>query len=106
MLRGGAAPREEPGRLSPRVRRIAIVARMKASDLPLHYNAVDVLERNLPERAEKTAIYSADREVTYGALAAEVNRFGKPWVRKFAICPQIVSLNLMKPNRPTGEKRD
>ena len=26
---------------------------MKASDLPLHYNAVDILERNLPERARR-----------------------------------------------------
>ena len=28
---------------------------MRASDLPLFYNAVDILERNLPERADKVA---------------------------------------------------
>ncbi|MEM8882509.1 MAG: benzoate-CoA ligase family protein [Planctomycetota bacterium] len=49
---------------------------MKAADLPLHYNAVDIVERNLPARADKTAIYSAEREITFGALSEEINRHG------------------------------
>ncbi len=49
---------------------------MKAADLPLHYNAVDILERNLPARADKTALLTADREATFGELAAEANRTG------------------------------
>jgi len=49
---------------------------MKAADLPLHYNAVDILERNLLRRPDKTALLSAEREITYGDLAAEVNRTG------------------------------
>ena len=49
---------------------------MKAADLPLYYNAVDILERNIPERAGKTALLSADREATFGELVAETNRTG------------------------------
>ena len=28
----------------------------KASEVPIHYNAVDILERNLAERADKVAL--------------------------------------------------
>ncbi len=49
---------------------------MRASDLPLSYNAVDIVERNLPQRADKTALLTADREVTFGQLQAELNRAG------------------------------
>src|SRR4249920_3500537 len=49
---------------------------MKASDLPLMYNAVDILERNLPARAGKTALYSAERELTFQQVADEANRAG------------------------------
>ena len=49
---------------------------MKATDLPLYYNAVDILERNLPARADKTALLSAERELTFGQVSAEVNRAG------------------------------
>ncbi|MHC4954830.1 MAG: benzoate-CoA ligase family protein [Planctomycetota bacterium] len=49
---------------------------MKAADLPLHYNAVDILEHNLPDRADKTALLSEEREVTFGELSAEANRTG------------------------------
>ena len=55
---------------------ICTLTRMKASDLPLHYNAVDILERNLAARAGKTAILTAEREVTFGELSSEVNRVG------------------------------
>ena len=35
---------------------------MRAADLPRYYNAVDILERNLAERADKIALYSLDRK--------------------------------------------
>jgi benzoate-CoA ligase family protein len=50
--------------------------RVKASDLPIYYNAVDILERNLPVRADKSALLSADRELTFGQVSEEVNRAG------------------------------
>jgi len=49
---------------------------MRADDLPLSYNAVDILERNLPVRAGKTALFSAERDVTFEQLQMEVNRVG------------------------------
>ena len=48
----------------------------KASDLPLYYNAVDILERNLAGRADKVALYSSDRNVTFQEASAEANRVG------------------------------
>ncbi len=47
---------------------------MKASDLPLFYNAVDILEHNLAERAEKKALFSEGRTLTFGEISAEVNQ--------------------------------
>ncbi|HLB47599.1 MAG TPA: benzoate-CoA ligase family protein [Anaerolineales bacterium] len=49
---------------------------MKAADLPLQYNAVDILERNLAARGDKVAIYSAEREMTFRQVANEANQIG------------------------------
>jgi len=49
---------------------------MKAADLPLYYNAVNILEHNLTARADKVALYSAERELTFQQAADEVNRVG------------------------------
>ncbi len=49
---------------------------MKASDLPLYYNAIDILEHNLPERAEKLALFSAERQMTFQQVSQEANRVG------------------------------
>lgn len=49
---------------------------MKASDLPLYYNAVDILECNLTDRAEKVALYSPDRTLTFREVSDEVNQVG------------------------------
>jgi benzoate-CoA ligase family protein len=49
---------------------------MKASDLPLCYNAVAILEHNLVGRADKVALYSAERELTFRQVASEVNQVG------------------------------
>jgi len=47
---------------------------VKAADLPLRYNAVDILERNLAERADKVALASDARTLTFAEMAAEVDR--------------------------------
>lgn len=49
---------------------------IKADDLPLYYNAVDILERNLPERANKVALHSAEGEFTFLEISREVNQIG------------------------------
>lgn len=49
---------------------------MNAAELPQQYNAVDILERNLAARAQKTALYSAERTMTFQAVAAEANQVG------------------------------
>src|SRR3954471_22656587 len=49
---------------------------MNTSAVPQYYNAIDILERNLPARAGKVALFSAERELTFGQVAAEVNQVG------------------------------
>lgn len=49
---------------------------MKATDLPLYYNAVDILERNLPQRANKVALYSRERNMTFQEVSHEANQVG------------------------------
>ncbi len=49
---------------------------MRAESLPLYYNAVDILERNLAERPEKVALYSDTRTMTFGQVAEEANQVG------------------------------
>lgn len=49
---------------------------MKISDLPLHYNCVDILEHNLAERPDKVALYSLERNMTFRQVSLEVNRAG------------------------------
>lgn len=49
---------------------------MKASDVPPFYNAVDLLERNLALRADKVALYSSERCLTFQAVADEANQVG------------------------------
>jgi benzoate-CoA ligase family protein len=52
-----------------------------AADLPLYYNAVDILERNLPERAKKVALYTKDRELTFKQVSEETNRVGNALIK-------------------------
>ena len=50
---------------------------MKAADLPLYYNAVDILERNLATRADKVALLSDTRkEMTFREISNEANQVG------------------------------
>ena len=48
----------------------------RAADIPLHYNAVDVLERNLSARGDKVALYSPQRTMTFGQVSHEADRVG------------------------------
>ncbi len=47
---------------------------MKAADLSLHYNAVDILERNLAARGQKEALFSTERTMTFLEVSREVNQ--------------------------------
>jgi acyl-coenzyme A synthetase/AMP-(fatty) acid ligase len=58
---------------------------MQASDLPLYYNAVNILEHNLAERADKVALYSNDREMTFAEVAHEANQVGNALKHKFDV---------------------
>ncbi len=49
---------------------------MKAADLPLYYNTIEILEHNLAERADKVALYSQERNMTFQEVANEVNQIG------------------------------
>ncbi|MCK5412742.1 MAG: AMP-binding protein, partial [Gemmatimonadetes bacterium] len=49
---------------------------MRAADLPLRYNAVEILERNLADRAGKRALEGPAGERTFAEVAAEANRVG------------------------------
>ncbi|MGQ0604362.1 MAG: AMP-binding protein, partial [Anaerolineales bacterium] len=49
---------------------------MKASDLPLYYNAVNILEHNLATRPNKAALFTPERELTFRQAADEVNQLG------------------------------
>src|SRR3972149_2334972 len=54
-----------------------MAARMrKASEVPLYYNAVEILERNLSERADKIALYSPERANTFRRVSEEANQVG------------------------------
>ena len=47
---------------------------MRMNDLPLYYNAVDILEHNLAERADKIGLCAQSRSMTFGEVAAEANQ--------------------------------
>lgn len=49
---------------------------MRAADLPLDYNCVDILERNLADRADKTALFALERNLTFAEVAAEACQVG------------------------------
>ena len=59
----------------------------RAADVPLYYNAVDVLERNLPTQADKVALFSPDRTMTFRQVSDEVNQIGNALVGKLGARP-------------------
>ncbi len=69
---------------------------MLASDLPVYYNAVNVLEHNLAARAHKTALFSTERESTFQQMADEVNQVGNALKRldvRMGECVGILALD-------------
>jgi long-chain acyl-CoA synthetase len=56
-----------------------------AADVPLRYNAVDILECNLDARAEEVALYSRERTMTFQRVADEVNQVGNALVNQFGV---------------------
>ena len=69
----------------------------KISDLPEHYNCVDILEHNLAERPDKIALYSVEREMTFRQVSQEVNQAGNA-LKKLGVrigdCVALISLDL------------
>src|SRR5688572_14694852 len=69
----------------------------KVDDVPVHYNAVEVLERNLTVRPDKVALFSVEREMTFREVSQEVNRVGNA-LRKLDVrigdCVAILSPDL------------
>jgi benzoate-CoA ligase family protein len=49
---------------------------LRAADLPRYYNAVDILEHNLAERADKVALYSPEGEFTFQEISQQANQVG------------------------------
>ncbi|MCG8349112.1 MAG: benzoate-CoA ligase family protein [Chloroflexales bacterium] len=49
---------------------------MNSTDLPVYYNVVDILEHNLAARADKVALYSVERTMTFREVQDEVNQVG------------------------------
>ena len=49
---------------------------MKAAELPTFYNAAAILEDNLAARADKIALYSEGRDLTFQAVSDEANQIG------------------------------
>ena len=67
---------------------------LKAADLPAYYNICDILERNLPDRSQKVALYSAERSITFQEASEEVNRVGNALKRldaRFGDCVGILA---------------
>ena len=59
---------------------------MRTADaVPLHYNAVDILERNLGARADKVALYCRDRTMTFDQVALEANQAGNALINKLGV---------------------
>ena len=67
---------------------------MKTTDLPFYYNAVAILENNLPARADKIALYSEARQLTFQSVVDEANQVGNALKRlgvRFGDCVGILA---------------
>lgn len=54
---------------------------MKASDLPVYYNAANILERNLIERPDKIALLSSQEEMTFREVNRQANQVANALTR-------------------------
>jgi benzoate-CoA ligase family protein len=57
----------------------------RAADVPLYYNAVDILERNLGARADKVALYSPERTMTFRQVSGEANQVANALGKKLGL---------------------
>lgn len=67
---------------------------MRAADLPQSYSAADLLERNLLHGADKIALYSNDRCLTFQAASDEANQIGNALLKlcvRFGDCVGILA---------------
>lgn len=67
---------------------------MTAADLPQYYNMSAILEHNLSDRSQKTALYSAERSLTFREVSDEANRVGNALKRmdvRFGDCVGILA---------------
>ena len=58
----------------------------RATDLPEDYNAIEILEWNLLERADHVALVTHARELTFREVAEEVDRVGNA-LRRLGVRP-------------------
>lgn len=65
---------------------------MRAADLPLYYNASDILEHNLAGQAGKVALYSSSRNLTFQEVAHEANQVGNALKKLDARIGEIVGI--------------
>jgi benzoate-CoA ligase family protein len=65
---------------------------MRAANLPLYYNAVEILEHNLAGRANKTALFSPSRNMTFHEVSQEVNQVANALRRLDVRIGEIVGL--------------
>ncbi len=71
---------------------------MKATDLPIDYNMCEILEHNLKNRSDKTALWSDYGQLTFREVSDQVNKVGNALTRLgigFGECVAILC-----PDRP------
>lgn len=71
---------------------------MKAESLPVYYNAVAILEHNLAQRAQKIALYSRSRNMTFQEVANEANQVGSALKRLDVRVGEVVAI--LAPDSP------
>lgn len=67
---------------------------MKATEIPTNYNAAALLDANLARRADKIALYSEMRTLTFQAVADEANQIGHALLQlgvRFGDCVGILA---------------
>ena len=79
---------------------------MKATDLPLIYNSVQILEHNLEQRADKVALFTPERELTFRQVSVEVNRLGNALQKLDVRMGEYVGILALDCAGSTGSKVD
>jgi benzoate-CoA ligase family protein len=71
---------------------------MKASDLPIDYNMCEILEHNLDQRGDKTALLSEHGTMTFREVSDQVNQIGNALTRLGVRVGECVAI--LCPDRP------